>query len=151
MCRSFDVEVCIGTDYFADILRYVPVNRIERRFPRIDVQGSVAPIPAFLCVGCHFFILVRCEPLRDGHATITEVYDDECAACVLVQCTKEIFFVPIPAICYSFWEWITSHSLNASMCIRFLSLCWKLQMMAYEVFHACLQDVDTVLELEQGM
>ena len=28
---------------------------------------------------------------------------------------------------------------------------WKLQMMAYEVFHACLQDVDTVLELAQGM
>ena len=28
---------------------------------------------------------------------------------------------------------------------------WKLQMMAYEVFHACLQDVDTVFELAQGM
>ena len=28
---------------------------------------------------------------------------------------------------------------------------WKLQMMAYEVFHACLQDVDTVIELAQGM
>ena len=28
---------------------------------------------------------------------------------------------------------------------------WKLQMMAYEVFHACLQDVDTILELAQGM